>query len=132
MTKKKIQKKKKPEVQDFISKIKELRKMNEPISFKKANRLNGKGYPTEFEWRGKMHKVQTLIGKWTILEQELEEIGESTNGSPESLRECYRVELENGYQVDISHEIRESKWLLIGIEAEFFEKIRKSTDRVSA
>ncbi len=128
MAKKKIQKNKKMEVQDFITKIKELRKMDETILLEEPKNLNGRGYPVEFEWRGKVHKVQTLIGKWTILEPETEEIDESANENRELLRECYRVELENGYQVDISHEIRESIWRIMGIEPEFFDKIRKSTN----
>ena len=128
MAKKKIKKKKKQEVQDFISKVKELRKINEPITLEELSGINGTDCPTGFEWRGEQFLIQKMIGRWTLTQ----------SGNPDFLlepedeqfknRDCFRVELNNGYQVDISHDLHESSWALIGIETEFFEKMRNITN----
>jgi hypothetical protein len=125
MAKKKIQKNKKSEVQDFISKIKELRKINEPILLGDSDNTNKYGYPESFEWRGEKFQILSIIGRWTNVQSENPDDMIPSNETSEESRNCYRVELDNGFQVDISKLIMESKWTLIGIEPEFWEKMRK-------
>ena len=126
MAKKKIQKKKKSEVQDFISKIKELRKINEPILLGDLDSTNSNGYPEIFEWRGEKFQVQSMIGRWTIVQSENPDKMISSDAISEEIRNCFRVELDNGFQVDISQLNPKSKWAIIGIEPEFWEKTSKS------
>ena len=125
MPKKKKRKKKNPEVQDFISKVKELRKINELIVLDDSATLNGNGCPTGFEWRGESFQIQKMIGRWSLTQSENPEQHNTTEEVQFNNRDCYRVELNNGYQVDISHDLQESTWTLIGIESEFYEKMRK-------
>jgi hypothetical protein len=116
MAKKKVRKKKKAEIQDFLVKVKDLRKATEAIQPLPDTPLTEAGYPSAFEWREKPFQVQNMIGRWTVVGAEEEQPS----------RNCYRLELENGYQVDIAHEINSGNWVMIGVETELFEEMRKS------
>ena len=121
--KKKIQKKGKPGIQDFIVKVKELRTMCDPIISVEISELEKMVGPSGFIWQGAQYNVQKIIGRWTILEMDIRKKDELENNDKNYSRKCYRVELDNGYQVDLSNRLYDGKWMLIGIEPEFFEKI---------
>ena len=116
MAKKKVRKKKKAEIQDFLVKVKDLRKTTEAIQLLPETPSTDAGYPSAFEWRDKPFQGLSMIGRWTVAE-----VDES-----QSSRNCFRLELENGYQVDIAHEVTTGSWTMIGVETELFEEMRKS------
>ena len=139
--KKEIKKKKKPEIQEFITKVKELRKMTEPVTFHQFSETEENSYPLEFEWQGESYKIQKLIGIWKIEESDDPETLELSiqdilarkkkkreiESKPKKFKSiCYRVELENGFQVDLLQDLLNSGHQLIGIEQGFYEITRKN------
>jgi hypothetical protein len=120
--KKKLKKKKTTPVQDYLTKVKELRKMNEPIiirpgSVQQEDLIGEYKFPTDFEFREQVFHVQNLIGHWTV------EGNEEENKKP---YHGYRLELDNGFQIDLAQfQPSDDQWVLVGIEAELFEKLKQ-------
>jgi hypothetical protein len=119
--KKKLKKKKTTPVQDYLTKVKELRKVNEPIiistGYERQEGLMGEyDFPTDFEFREQVFHVKSLIGRWTV------EGNEEENKKP---YHGYRLELDNGFQIDLAQfQPSVDQWVLVGVEAELFEKLK--------
>ena len=115
--KKKLKKKKTTPVQDYLTKVKELRKMNEPIITRQVGLMGEYKFPTDFEFREQVFHVQNMIGRWTV---------EGNEDDSKKPYHGFRLELDNGFQIDLAQfQPSDDQWVLVGVEAELFEKLKQ-------
>lgn len=116
MAKRRTKRKKKVELQDYLGKVRDLRKVNESIQLIQEGMFGEYLLPVDFEWRDKVFHVRDLIGRWVITDDE----------NQEPSRVCYRVDLDDMSQVDFCRPAESDNWLIIGVEPELLDVMRKN------